>query len=129
MPGQRSQAADHQLNPNTGEDDPLAGSPGLEQKDIRGIGEKRGSEIDQQKAHLMDFTAIVFASEPVTEFVNGPQAEQEDPEDPEVVSAFTRKTIQGLRILLHARPIACEQINSHYEYEQREDDKAFGVHP
>src|SRR5271156_3068159 len=85
MPDQCSQAADHQFNPNAREDDPLTRSSGLEQKNVRGIGKKCRSEIDKQKTHLMDLTAKMFTSKPVTKLVYGTQTQEEDPKDPDVV--------------------------------------------
>ena len=129
MPDQCSQPTDYQFNPNAREDDPLTRSPRLEQKDVRSVGEKCGSEINEQKAHLMNLTAKMFASEPVTKFMYATQTQKQYPKDPDVVGAFTRETIQGRSILLHPRPIAGKQVNRDGKYEQREDDETLGKQP
>src|ERR1700735_841155 len=79
MPDQCCQPADYQFYPNAREDDPLTRSTGLEQKDVRCVSEKCGSEVNEQKAHLMDLTAKVLAGETVAKFVYSAQTQKEYP--------------------------------------------------
>ncbi len=123
------ESAQDQLDPDAGEDDPLALGTAFEEEDVRGVRIEGRSEIDEQEAHLVNVAAEMLAGEAVAEFVDAAEDHEENPEHPDVVGAFVGEIIEGGGVLLDARPIGGEQIAGGDENADGEDDEAGGEHP
>ena len=124
MPHYSREAAQHQFDPDSCEDHPLPLRAALEEKNVRGVREEGGREINEQETHLVHVAAKVFAGKAVTKFVDRAENHQQNPEHPDVIGAFIGKVVQRGSILLHARPITGEQVTGDDEYEERENDEA-----
>src|SRR5580693_1974797 len=120
MPNHTRKPAQHQFNPDAGEDYPLALRAAREKKDVRRVRVKSRGEINEQKPHLVHVAAKVFASEAVAEFVDRAKNHQKDPEHPDVVGALVCEIVERRGVLLYARPIAGKQVAGDDEYAERE---------
>ena len=58
----------------------------------------------------MHVAAEMFAGQPMTKFVDGPQDQQQNPENPDVVRALICEIVKLTRVLLHSRPISSQQV-------------------
>src|SRR5271156_7249481 len=107
MPYQCGNSAQHHFDPNSGEDHPLPLRPLGEQQNIGGVRVKGRSEVNQEKTHLMHVAAEMLTSQTMSEFVDAPQYQQQNPEDPYVVRAFICEVVKLAGVLLHPRPVPC----------------------
>ena len=107
----------------------MGASEGLVSRNVGGVGIESGSEIDQQKAHLMYFAAKMFAGQPMAKFMNGADGHKQEPEDPDVVSSFTFKGIKGLGVGLNMIPIAGDQVQGGYKQKDGENHETGSEHP
>src|SRR6202041_280849 len=70
IPEHAGEPAYDELDPDAGEDDPLALGAAFEEEDVRGVRIKGGSEIDEQETHLVNIAAEMFAGEAVAELMD-----------------------------------------------------------